>query len=80
MDRARKALSMSMPGKSASANVNMNVVIGAGDEAEQKRRERRRRAADGVLYWQREVARLEAQEQAQTETVKRKDGKVRRRK
>lgn len=41
------------------------VVLGLGGEEEEEKRERRRRAADGVLHWQREVARLEAEEQQQ---------------
>jgi hypothetical protein len=39
-----------------------NVVVGLGGREEMILRERRRRAVDGVLYWQKEVARLEAAE------------------
>ena len=39
-----------------------NVVVGLGGKDEVILRERRRRAVDGVLYWQKEVARLEAAE------------------
>jgi hypothetical protein len=42
-----------------------NVVIGIGGR-ELLLRERRRRAVDGVLYWQKEVARLEAAEPVRT--------------
>jgi hypothetical protein len=54
IDRARKAMSMinGMPG----------VVVGHGGKEEEVKRERRRRAVDGVLYWQKQVARLEALE------------------
>jgi hypothetical protein len=53
MSRARKAMSVSLG--------NMpNVVVGIGGREELAMRERRRRAVDGVLYWQKEVARLEA--------------------
>ncbi|WVR05840.1 hypothetical protein IAU60_002866 [Kwoniella sp. DSM 27419] len=38
------------------------VVLGTGGREEEMRRERRRKAVDGVLYWQREVMRLEDQE------------------
>lgn len=55
IDRAKKAMSImnGIPG----------VVVGynSGKEEEMKR-ERRRRAVDGVLYWQKQVARLEALE------------------
>jgi len=55
MSRARKAMSVSLG--------NMpNVVIGIGGREELVLRERRRRAVDGVLYWQKEVARLEVAE------------------
>jgi len=55
MDRARKAISMGygrVPG----------VVLAVGGKEEDKRMERRRWAVDGVLYWQKEVARLECAE------------------
>ena len=55
VDRARKAMSVSLTGMP-------NVVVGCGGREEMELRERRRRAADGVLYWQKEVARLEALE------------------
>jgi hypothetical protein len=44
-----------------------NVVIGIGGREELILRERRRRAVDGVLYWQKEVARLEAAEAPTTQ-------------
>jgi len=43
-----------------------NVVVGLGGREEMILRERRRRAVDGVLYWQKELARLEAAEVAST--------------
>jgi hypothetical protein len=52
MSRAKKAMSVSL------AHMP-NVVIGIGGREELVLRERRRRAVDGVLYWQKEVARLE---------------------
>lgn len=58
VDRARKAMSVSLTGMP-------NVVVGIGGKEEMELRERRRRAADGVLYWQKEVARLEALEKPQ---------------
>lgn len=57
MDRARKAMSVVLPGSKVA-----NVVVGAGGKEEERRREKRRRAADGVIYWQNEVARLEKEE------------------
>jgi hypothetical protein len=55
MSRARKAMSV-------SSSHMPNVVVGLGGREEMILRERRRRAVDGVLYWQKEVARLEAAE------------------
>ena len=55
IDRAEKAMSImnGIPG----------VVVGYnGGKEEEMTRERRRRAVDGVLYWQKQVARLEALE------------------
>jgi hypothetical protein len=57
MSRAAKAMSVSLGSMP-------NVVIGIGGREELESRERRRRAVDGVLYWQREVERLEAVEKA----------------
>jgi hypothetical protein len=57
MSRARKAMSVSL-------SHMPNVVVGLGGREEMILRERRRRAVDGVLYWQKEVARLEAAEVA----------------
>ena len=65
MNRARKAMSVSL------ANMP-NVVIGIGGREELVLRERRRRAVDGVLYWQKEVARLEAVEIKSTATAGKK--------
>jgi hypothetical protein len=59
MARARKAMSVSLGSMP-------NVVIGIGGKEELLSRERRRRAVDGVLYWQREVERLEALDKATT--------------
>jgi hypothetical protein len=39
-----------------------SVVVGTGGKEEEEKREKRRRATDGVLYWQKEVARLEVEE------------------
>jgi hypothetical protein len=55
MSRARKAMSVSL-------SHMPNVVVGLGGRDEMILRERRRRAVDGVLCWQKEVARLEAAE------------------
>jgi hypothetical protein len=66
IDRARKAMSVALPG---GAKVP-SVVVGAGGEEEEERRERRRRAADGVIYWQKEVGRLEGEEGAAMMTAK----------
>ncbi|CAD6581682.1 MAG: hypothetical protein TREMPRED_003065 [Tremellales sp. Tagirdzhanova-0007] len=54
MKWARKA--MNQYGKVPSA------VLAAEGTEEEERRERRRRAVDGVLYWQKEVARLDLEE------------------
>ncbi|KAK8865873.1 hypothetical protein IAR55_001021 [Kwoniella newhampshirensis] len=64
--RARKAMSVvgvasSSLGGGSGAKMP-NVVLGAGGKDEEAQRERRRKATDGVLYWQREVGRLEAEE------------------
>ncbi|KAK4685360.1 hypothetical protein P7C73_g4796, partial [Tremellales sp. Uapishka_1] len=53
MSRASKM----MVGHRASISLN-GVHLGLGGKEEMENRERRRRAADGVLYWQKEVARL----------------------
>jgi hypothetical protein len=45
-----------------------NVVVGIGGKEEAEMRERRRRAVDGVLYWQKEVARLESFEKPKRPT------------
>ncbi|WVQ97333.1 hypothetical protein IAU59_004444 [Kwoniella sp. CBS 9459] len=73
--RARKAMSVAgFPGYSAShshsssygssASKMNGMVVGIGGKEEEERRERRRKAADGVLYWQREVAKLEKEAEA----------------
>ena len=74
-DRARRALSVSFhpqaraqPQSQAQAAAGEgagaipNVVIGVGGAEEEEMRERRRKVADGVLYWQKQVARLEQEE------------------
>ncbi|ODO07528.1 hypothetical protein L198_01107 [Cryptococcus wingfieldii CBS 7118] len=71
MTRARKAMSVTglgglAPGKIAS------VVIGTGGKEEEERHERRRKATDGVLYWQREVARLVEEDATMNATLKRR--------
>ena len=71
IDRAKKALSVTFPTGKVP-----DVILGTGGKEEEMKRERRRRAADGVLYWQKEVARLEKVER---ETIKSKSsGKKRR--
>jgi len=72
IDRAKKALSVTFPNGSKVPE----VVIGAGGREEEMKRERRRRAADGVLYWQKEVARLE---KVEMETIKGKPSNRKRR-
>ena len=56
-ERARKAVSVVVV--KGSHGRAPSVVLGGYDEEDVKIRERRRRAADGVLFWQREVGRLE---------------------
>ncbi|EIW72704.1 hypothetical protein TREMEDRAFT_25723, partial [Tremella mesenterica DSM 1558] len=69
MARARKVMSVvGVVGHSRTPS----VVVGYGNEEEMKRRERRRKAADGVLYWQKEVERLEAEEKRLQGTTKRR--------
>lgn len=68
-DRAARALSMVLPRKHPKLE---GVVLGAGGEEEEERREKRRRAVDGVLHWQKEVARLEAEEREAAMTTKRR--------
>lgn len=67
MDRAKKAMSVVLPGTKVA-----NVVVGAGGKEEERRRERRRRAADGVIYWQNEVARFEREEREVVDPTARK--------
>lgn len=55
MERAKQSV-LALNG---SAKMGMGVVIGAGGKEEEDRRERFRRASDGVLFWQKEVGRLE---------------------
>ena len=64
-DRARKAMSISLQSNSNQGQREAvpNVVIGVGGAEEELARERRRKVADGVLYWQKQVARLEQEEQ-----------------
>lgn len=69
-DRARKVMSIAMAGSGQKADKVPSVVLGAGGRDEEDRRERRRRAADGVLYWQKEVGRLEAEAVAGSMTTK----------
>ncbi|ODO12011.1 hypothetical protein I350_00795 [Cryptococcus amylolentus CBS 6273] len=71
MTRARKAMSVTGLGGLAPGKI-ANVVIGAGGREEEERRERRRKATDGVLYWQREVARLMEEEETMNATLKRR--------
>jgi hypothetical protein len=52
--RAVRAMSVALP----SGTRIPGVVVGVGGKEDEARRERVRRANDGVLYWQREVARL----------------------
>ncbi|KAK1927900.1 hypothetical protein DB88DRAFT_516565 [Papiliotrema laurentii] len=54
IDRAVRAMSIALP----SGTRIPGVVVGVGGKEDEARRERVRRANDGVLYWQREVARL----------------------
>lgn len=61
VNRARKAMSVSL-------SAMPNVVVGIGGKEEAEIRERRRRAVDGVLFWQKEVARLEAIEKPQRQS------------
>jgi hypothetical protein len=68
MSRAKKAMSIALPSGtgigigpglgSTGSGVLGGVVVGTGGKDEAERREKRRNAADGVLYWQKEVARL----------------------
>ena len=70
LDRAKKAMSVVvLPTGHARLP---SVVIGTGGKEEEEKRERRRRAVDGVLYWQKEVQRLEAEAARATETSRRK--------
>lgn len=69
IDRAVKAMSVALP----SGTKIPGVVVGVlGGKEEEERRERVRRANDGVLFWQREVARLSAEEQMTAKSRKRK--------
>lgn len=68
LTRARKAMSIVIPGAAHDGHGRVpNVVVGHGGEEEQVAREKRRKAVDGVLYWQREVARLECEQQKREE-------------
>ncbi|WVW82222.1 hypothetical protein I302_104228 [Kwoniella bestiolae CBS 10118] len=67
-NRAKKAMSMSFSSNPLQ-NYNLNgkvpnVVLGLGlnSKEEEERREKRRKASDGVIYWQREIDRLEREE------------------
>ncbi|WRT64087.1 uncharacterized protein IL334_001016 [Kwoniella shivajii] len=61
--RAKKAMSYTgFPGYKFNGKVP-NVVLGInGSKEEEDIRDRRRKAADGVIYWQREVERLDREE------------------
>ncbi|WWC58575.1 uncharacterized protein I303_101118 [Kwoniella dejecticola CBS 10117] len=65
--RARKAMSFTgfpnyhAPSVGGGGKVP-NVVLGLGNKEEEERREKRRKAADGIVYWQREIDRLEREE------------------
>ncbi|OXB38506.1 hypothetical protein LQV05_002668 [Cryptococcus neoformans] len=56
--RARKAISITALGALGHQRI-ASVVLGAGGKEEEHQRQKIRRAADSVLYWQKEVARLE---------------------
>lgn len=56
--RARKAISITALGALSHQKI-ASVVLGAGGKEEEHQRQKTRRAADSVLYWQKEVARLE---------------------
>ncbi|OXM80685.1 hypothetical protein C364_01702 [Cryptococcus neoformans Bt63] len=56
--RARKAISITALGALGHQKI-ASVVLGAGGKEEEHQRQKTRRAADSVLYWQKEVARLE---------------------
>ncbi|WWC66371.1 uncharacterized protein I206_100272 [Kwoniella pini CBS 10737] len=71
-NRARKAISFTgFPNYHQNQNNSLingngkvpNVVIGLGNnKEEEEKREKRRKAADGIVYWQREIQRLEREE------------------
>jgi len=68
MFRAKRVMSVALP-SGVGMNIGLgglnrsgSVVVGTGGREEKQQREKRRRAADGVLYWQKEVARLESEE------------------
>jgi hypothetical protein len=58
--RVRKSISVKLPSP-IGPDRTPSVVLGTGGLEEEDKRERRRRAADGVLYWQKEVAKLQTE-------------------
>ncbi|WVQ71223.1 hypothetical protein IAR50_000748 [Cryptococcus sp. DSM 104548] len=71
MGRARKAMSVTGFAGLGQGKI-AGVVVGAGGKEEEERRERRRKATDGVLYWQREVARLMEEDEGVFESLKKR--------
>jgi hypothetical protein len=87
-ERARRTLSISFNPQAQAAQERVehaavpNVVIGVGGEEEEQMRERRRKVADGVLYWQKQVAKLEQEERDEVKMSRKKTsgrGTIRRR-
>ena len=68
IDRAKRVLSVTFP----NGTKVPEVVVGAGGKEEEMKRERLRRATDGVIYWQKEVARLRKVENGLTDTPSKK--------
>ena len=68
LDRAVKAMSIALPHNTKIPG----VIVGTGGKEDELKRERMRRANDGVLYWQKEVARLTAESQEVIKTRKKR--------